>query len=69
MAIVDILLRIVGLVSVGFVIYGGFRYITSQGEPDATKKALATVVNALIGMAIAIFAVTIVSFMGSTLWK
>jgi len=69
LAIVDILLRIVGLVSVGFVIYGGFRYITSQGEPDATKKALATVVNALIGMAIAIFAVTIVSFMGSTLWK
>lgn len=69
LAIIDILLRIIGLVSVGFVIYGGFRYITSQGEPDATKKAQGTVVNALIGMAIAIFAVTIVSFVGSTLWK
>lgn len=69
LAIIDILLRLVGLVSVGFVIYGGFRYITSQGEPDATKKAQGTVINALIGMAIAIFAVTIVSFVGDTLWK
>ena len=69
LAIIDILLRLVGLVSVGFVVYGGFRYITSQGEPDATKKAQGTVINALIGMAIAIFAVTIVSFVGDTLWK
>lgn len=69
LAIVDILLRIVGIVTVGYVIYGGFRYITSQGEPDATKKAQGTVINALIGMAIAIFAVTIVSFIGNTLWK
>ena len=67
LAIIDILLRIVGLVTVGYVIYGGFRYMTSQGEPDATKKAQATVVNALIGMAIAIFATAIVNFIGSRL--
>lgn len=69
LAIVDILLRVVGIITVAYVIYGGFRYITSQGEPDATKKAQGTVINALIGMAIAIFAVTIVSFIGNTLWK
>lgn len=67
LAVIDILLRVVGLVTVGYVIYGGFRYMTSQGEPDATKKAQGTVINALIGMAIAIFATAMVNFIGSRL--
>lgn len=64
LAIVEILLRIGGLVAVGFVIYGGFNYITSQGEPDKTKSARQMIVNAIIGVAIATIATVAVAFVG-----
>lgn len=65
LAIVDGLLRIGGIVAVGFVIYGGFQYMTSQGEPDKTTNARHTITNALIGLFIALFAIPIVSFIGN----
>lgn len=67
-AIIQILLRLAGLVAVGFTIYGGFSYILSQGEPDATKKAKGTIIGASIGLIITLFAATIVGFVGSILW-
>lgn len=68
LAVVEILLRIAGLVAVVFTIYGGFQYIISQGEPDATKKAKGTIVGASVGVVIAIFATVIVGFIGRILW-
>lgn len=65
LAIVDNLLRIAGMVAVVFVIIGSIRYITSQGNPEDTASAQSTVINALIGMAIAIVAVALVSFIGN----
>lgn len=67
LAIVDDLLRIAGLVAVGYVLYGGIMFITSQGSPDGTAKAQSTVTNALIGLAIALIAVAAVSFIGNKL--
>lgn len=64
LAIGEILLRIGGLVAFGFVIWGGIQYVTSQGEPDKTKKALETVMNAVIGMVISIFATAIIVYVG-----
>lgn len=69
LAITDILLRVAGLVALGYTIYGGIRYILSQGQPDSTKKAKGTIVGASIGLIISIFAATIVGFIGATLWK
>lgn len=69
LAIAEILLRIAGLVSVGFIIFGGFSYLLSQGEPERTKKAKGTILNALIGLVIAMLAVTIVNFIAGNLWK
>lgn len=68
LAITEILLRVAGMVAIGYVVFGGFKYMTSQGEPDGIKQAQGTVMNALIGLAIAVLAVTIVSFVGRTLW-
>lgn len=68
LAVIEIMLRIAGIVTVGFVIFGGFKYITSQGEPEALKNAQSTIINALIGMAITILAVTMVTFIGGRLW-
>ncbi len=66
-AVVDDLLRVAGMVAVGFVIYAGFQYITSQGNPDQAAKAQSTIINALIGLAIAAIAIVAVSWLGSAL--
>lgn len=59
--IVEIILQLVGYVSVGFIIYGGFRYLTSAGSPDGNAKSRKTIINAIIGLVISIFSVGIVN--------
>lgn len=61
-AIIEILLRVGGIVAFCFIIYGGFLFVTSQGEPEGIKKARTTVFNAIIGVVISILASTIVIF-------
>lgn len=65
LAILEDLVRIAGLVAVGFVIVGGINYITSQGSPENTKNAQNTIINALAGLVIALFAATVVAFLGN----
>jgi hypothetical protein len=60
--IIDIVLRLIGIAAVGFIIWGGFQYIISRGEPERTKSAIITIRNAIIGMVIAMVAAVIVSF-------
>lgn len=67
LAIFEDLLRIAGMVAVGFVIYGGIRYTTSQGEPENTKAARDTIINALVGTAIVVAAAAAVTFIGNAL--
>jgi lysylphosphatidylglycerol synthetase-like protein (DUF2156 family) len=67
LALLDDLLRIAALVALGYVIYGGVQYVTSQGSPDATNKALQTIINSLIGLTMAILAAAIVAFIGNRL--
>lgn len=66
-AVIEILLRIAGIVAVIFVIYAGFSYTTSQGDPEGTGRAKSTLVNALIGLAIAVTAAAIVSFIAKSI--
>lgn len=67
LAVVDILLRIAGLVSVVFVIFGGIKLTISEGEPEKFKQAKETVFNALIGLVIVLSATAAVNFVGNTL--
>lgn len=67
LAIIEILLRIAALVAVGYVVFGGVKYVVSQGEPDKTSEAKGTIINALAGLLLATFAVAIVSFLGNRL--
>jgi hypothetical protein len=60
--VVDIILRLIGIVAVGFVIWGGFQYIISRGEPERAKNGIVTVRNALVGMGISMVAAIVVSF-------
>jgi hypothetical protein len=65
LGVIEILLRIAGIVAVAFIIYGGIQYVTSQGEPDRSRKAQETIVNALIGLLIALVSVALVAFIGN----
>ncbi len=65
LGVIDILLRVGVLIAVGFIIYGGIQYVTSQGEPDRVKQAGSTLTNAVIGLVITILAASIVRFIGN----
>lgn len=65
MAVLDMALRLAGMVAVGFVIYGAIQYVTSRGEPDGIKNAQNTIINALIGLTIAVLATGVVRFIGN----
>jgi len=69
LALIEILLRVAGIVAVGFVIYGGYQFILSQGEPDRAAAARNTIINAIIGLVISISATGIVVFVGTNLSK
>lgn len=64
-AIIEILLRIAALLAVGYVIYGGIQFITSQGEPEKIAHARGTVLNAIIGLIIAVISAAVVSYIAS----
>ncbi|MBA3758545.1 hypothetical protein H0X10_02845 [Candidatus Saccharibacteria bacterium] len=67
LAVFEIILRVGSLVAIGYVIYGGIQYIISQGEPERIKNARTTIINAIIGMVITIFASAIVSLIGNSI--
>jgi len=60
--ILQIIMGVLAAVAVLMVTIGGFRYVTSEGNPENTKKARSTIVYALIGLVVAISAEAIVSF-------
>lgn len=59
--IVEILLVAAGYLAVGFIIYGGYKYMISAGSPDGMVSARKTIMNACIGLVISIAAVAIVN--------
>lgn len=58
----DMITRIIGLVAVGFIIFGGFKYMLAQGDPNKVASAKKTIANAIIGLVIAMLAVVLVNF-------
>lgn len=60
--VVDILSIIVGAVSVIMIIIGGLRYITSAGDSSNVQAAKNTILYAIVGLVIVIFAQAIVAF-------
>lgn len=67
LAVVDDLLRIAALVAIGFVIVGAIQLIYSQGNPEDASRARSTIINALLGMGVAIIAAAFVNFLGNRL--
>lgn len=55
------------VVAVVFLIIAGFWFVTAQGDPEKINKARQMLINALIGIAIALLAKGLVAVIGSIL--
>ena len=62
LAMAEILLRVVIFIAIIYVLIGGFKYITSRSNPEKTQSAKNTVLDALIGLVIAIVATAVIAF-------
>lgn len=59
---INIAFGIAGLVAVIYLIIGGFKYVTSGGNPDTVELAKGTILNAIIGLIVILIAFLIVQF-------
>lgn len=68
-AIMDMLTRIAGFAAFIYLMYGGFLYLTSSGNSENIKNAGTTLLNAAIGLAIAISATTLINYFATQISK
>ncbi len=62
------ILLVVGIgIAVIFIVVGGIMYMTSQGDDEKAGKAKKLIINALIGVAIMLVALVLVSWVQSLL--
>lgn len=61
-SVINLLSAAVGIIAVIMIIVGGFRYITSSGNPEAAKSARNTILYAIIGLVVVAMAQIIVLF-------
>lgn len=64
-SIITALTGMAGLVATGFFVLGGFKYITSSGNPHNLEHAKRTIVFSALGLAIAIAAFVLSSIVTS----
>ncbi|MFZ2560608.1 MAG: hypothetical protein WAW91_03200 [Candidatus Nanoperiomorbaceae bacterium] len=64
--IINIMLFIVGILAVIMLIYGGIRYVLSSGDAGRVKDAKNTVLYAIVGLVVAIFAYAIINWIIQT---
>ncbi len=60
--IINVILFIIGMLSVLMLVIGGIRYTISAGNPDQVKGAKNTIMYAIIGVVVALLAYAIVNF-------
>jgi hypothetical protein len=60
--IVDILLRVAGIVAVVMILFNGFQYLSSGGQTDKIAAAKKGLLQTIVGLLIAVMSVAIISF-------
>lgn len=60
--LVQIVLGTLAAVAVLIIVIAGLKFITAQGDPQGTTRARETIIYALVGLAIAVLAEVIVTF-------
>ncbi len=59
--VINFILFFLGLVAVAFIIYGGFLYITSQGEDQEVEKAKNIIKYAFIGIVVVLISYALIN--------
>jgi len=65
--ILYIVYPMLAILFVGLIIYGGYNYMTANGEDGKIRKAQGTITSAIIGMSITVAAFAITSIIGRIL--
>lgn len=60
--IYTLIFGIVGGIAVIIIVIAGIKFITSQGDPQATAKARNTIIYAAVGLAVSVSAIAIINF-------
>jgi len=60
--IVNVLLFVIGAISVIMIIIGGIKYTTSNGDSSSVTSAKNTILYAVVGLLVSMFAYAIVNF-------
>lgn len=63
----NIVLSAMGIVAVGVMVYGGFVYLTSQGDPSRAKRGRDVILYGVVGLAVTLLAFAIVAFVAANL--
>ena len=64
--IINVVIGVLGVVAVAVVIYGGFLFLTAQGDPGKIKKGKDSITWGIIGLIIALLSWSIINFVLST---
>jgi len=65
--VIEMTLQIVGYLAVGFIIRGGFKYMTALGEAAEVAKAKKIIMDAVIGLVLSIMSVGIVNLVAGAI--
>jgi nitrate reductase NapE component len=65
--VLALLLAVAVVGAVGLLMWGAIGWITSQGDKQKVQKARSTIVAAIIGLIIVLFAFIVISVLGKTL--
>jgi hypothetical protein len=58
--VAQLIIQIVGAASIIMITVGGFKYVTSNGDPNKIASAKSTVIYALIGLVVAVLSQAII---------
>jgi TRAP-type C4-dicarboxylate transport system permease small subunit len=61
-AILAVVFGVLGALSLLMLTVGGFRYVASEGDPQAATRAKGTIFYSILGLVVSISAVAIVTF-------
>ena len=65
----SIILSLAGVAALGLLIYGGYTFMVSRGDPERVKGARETIMSAVIGLLFIIFSLVLLQVIGAEILK
>jgi len=68
-SVIDLLIKMVGVVALAFLLFGGFRLVVSAGSDNETQKAKSMIQYSIVGLVMALLAYLIVAGVQGILYR